>query len=376
MKSTFLISLWVSLGVLSPLLGQSLGKGHYFEGGFHFGHVFKHRSYITIPIEDIRHSYGGELSWEFHSRGRLYWQEQNNFPRMGLALSFLDFGDERLGIGLGLMPFINLKFFRIGKFEMFGRLAMGIGYVSRRWDSQNNPENNIIGSYINNNTGIRLGFSIDLGKNIELRPSFSFTHFSNGGSQFPNLGINVPAFHLGLLYKNNPLQADDYQRRSVEELPQRIKGLQVSLSSGVGMKEIPRTLRGPKYLVTATSIDFGLFLSAHNRIKLGLTHEYNPSVESFLRHNGGSSPQEAALAAQGFLFYVEDEVLFGRLGLSAQLGYYFTRPIARFPFTRIGLRYYLLLPREHRIAPYIGIRMKSHVITAEYFDIVIGAALR
>lgn len=359
---------------ITTLVCAQVPKGNYFEAGLHFGHVLKHTSKIIIPISQIRHAYGAELSWEAHTYGKKVWQEVGKYPRMGFVLSFQDFGDARLGWGLGIMPHINLRFFKKDWFEMYGRLALGFSYVSKRFDSYSNPENNIIGSHINNNTGIRIGFGMDVGKHLQIRPSFSFTHYSNAAAQFPNLGINVTSFHLGFMYKNNPIAPEDYIRNS--ELPKRLKFVQFSISSGGGIKEVGRTLRGPKFFTMVMSIDAGLFLVRNNRLKLGLTHEYNPSLQAFYRHNGGYTEQEINRIAHGVLFYVEDEILLGHLGLIAQIGYYATRPTVKFPFTRIGFRYYPLDPLKHRLAPYIGLRLKSHMITAEYFDLTIGVAIR
>lgn len=256
---------------------------------------------------------------------------------------------------------------------MYGRMAMGLGYLSKFWDGYSNPDNNIIGSHLNNNTGFRIGFGIDAGKHIQLRPSFSFTHYSNAAAQFPNLGINVLSFHMGVQYRNNPIEPNDIIHH--KELPKRSKTLQLSVSTGGGIKEIGRTVRGPKYLTVVTSVDFGLFVVSNNRLKLGLTHEYSPSRSAFYSHNGSYSQKEVNAIAHGLLFYVEDEILLGHLGLIGQIGYYATQATVKFPFTRIGFRYYPLDPLKNRLAPYIGVRLKSHMITAEYFDVTIGVAM-
>jgi hypothetical protein len=80
--------------------------------------------------------------------------------------------------------------------------------------------------------------------------------------------------------------------------------------------------------------------------------------------------------ANKYLFYIEDEILMGHISLIGQIGYYFNNAPVKLPFTRIGFRYYPLDPVKNRIAPYIGVRLKAHAITAEYFDLTIGMAIK
>jgi hypothetical protein len=373
MKKQLYILLILSF-IANLINAQDALKGHYFEASTHLGSILKHRSFIRIETSELPPTLGAELSWEFNTFGRKYWHQMSGFPRMGVALSYQNFRDTRLGWAVGIMPHMTLRIFKYKRVEMFSRIAMGFAYVSNHFDSYSNPDNNIIGSHINNNTGIRFGFDIEATKKLSFRPSFSFTHYSNAASQQPNLGINVMSFHLGVLYKHHPLDKEDY--KSDYELPEKHKGPTFCISTGVGVNEIARTYRGPKYPVIISTIEGGLFLSRNNRLKLGFTHEYHPSKTAFWLNNGGLSRQQANWDAQRFLFFVGDEVLLGHLGLTAELGYYFYNAPLNFPFTRIGVRVYPLDPMKHRLAPYIGIRLKSHNIVAEFFDVTIGCAIQ
>lgn len=373
MNNHFFSILFLLLGTYS-LSAQDALKGHYFEASGHIGSILKHRSFIRIQTQELAPTLGLELSWESNTFGKKYWHEMSGFPRMGVALSFQNFRDARLGWGLGIMPHLTFRIFKYKRLEMFSRVAMGFGYLSNHFDSYSNPDNNIVGSHINNNTGFRFGFDFEASKKLSLRPSFSFTHYSNAASQQPNLGINVLSFHLGVLYKHNPLAPADY--KSQHDPIKKHEGPTFCISTGYGINEIARTYRGPKFPVIISTIEGGLFLSRNNRLKLGFTHEYHPSKTAFWLNNGVLSTQEANWTAQRFLFFIGDEVLMGHLGLTAELGYYFYNAPLSFPYTRIGVRIYPLDPLKHRIAPYIGIRLKSHNIVAEFFDITIGCAIQ
>lgn len=353
---------------------QILPKGQYFEAGFNVGKIYKHSPKIVIPLSELKPVLGAELTWEMKTFGKKHWNQLNGYPRLGFIYSFQDFRDERLGWGMGLMPFVSGRFFKIGPVELFGRMAMGISYVSKHYDAYTNPENNIIGSHINSNVAFRLGLGIDVHKKIELRPSFSFTHYSNGASQFPNLGINVMSFHLGVLYKDNPITEEDKIKHE-KSAPKKGKVI-FNPVFGIGIKEIGRTYRGPKFPVILSSLEAGLFLSRNNMFKIGVTHEYNASDYAFINNNVGGTSQSAVEKANRFLFYIDDEISLGHISIIGQIGYYFNNAPVKLPFTRIGFKVYPLDPVKNRIAPYIGLRLKAHAITAEYFDLIFGCLIR
>ena len=355
---------------------QLLPKGNYIEGGIQIGRIYKHTAKIVIPVNELPPVLGGELSWEMRCFGQKYWHSLSRFPRLGFIGNFNAFRDPRLGWGVGIMPFVSMRFFKIGPVEMYGRMGMGLGYVSEKWDGYFNPMNNLIGSHVNSNVSFRLGLGIEAHKKFDIRPSFSFTHFSNGASQYPNLGINVMSFHLGLLFKNSPVELCDFVHNH-ENMPKRHKGIRLAAYAGLGMKEIGRTYRGPKYAVTVASLEAGMYVTVNNVLKLGATHEYHQSEYDFYTHSSGDLNFEAATRkANKFLFYLEDEILMGHFSLIGQVGYYFNNPTQKLPFTRIGFRYYPLDPVKKSVVPYIGIRLKSHAITAEYFDLTIGVAIK
>jgi hypothetical protein len=364
--------------IFFPMLtfAQFLPKGQYLEGGFHIGRILKHTPKIVIPLNEIPVTMGGELTWEMRCYGKKYWHGLSRFPRMGFISNYFTFRDSRLGWGLGIMPYVSTRFFKLGPVEMFGRMGMGIGYVSEKWDGYFNPDNNLIGSHFNSNVAFRIGFGIEAHKNFEIRPSFSFSHFSNGSSQYPNMGINIMTFHLGILFKNNPVLLEDFVKDHPDK-PERHKGIRISAFGGLGLKEKGRTYRGPKFPITVLSVDAGLFVSRINVLKLGITHEFHHEEYEFHLHSTGELTHDVATRkANKFLFYVEDEILLGKIGLIGQIGYYFNNATEKFPFTRIGFRYYPLDPIKNSIVPYIALRLKSHGITAEYFDLTIGVAIK
>lgn len=350
-------------------------KGMYFEAGGHWGKIIKHTGAIKIPIAPF--SGGFELSWEMKEYGKKDWHAYCGYPRLGVAFNYFNFYDEeRLGHGIGIFPHITVDFVKRRTWRMFGRLGMGVGIVTKPHNAKHNPQNNIIGSYLNNNTQLRFGFAFNVHRNIELRPSVSFTHFSNGASQLPNLGINVLSFHLGVCFKPNPILPEDIKRP--ETMPKKNRGFrpQFCLLTGMGMRE-SAAWGGPKYPVLMTSFDGGIYVARNNRLKLGFEYEWVGSVHAFQQHLGIYTPEQVTWKASRVSVFIEDEILIGRLGLLARIGFYVTNNPQQSDmhfFTRLAMRCYLYNPLLHprRVNPFVGIALKAHEITAEYFSIQLG----
>lgn len=361
--------------VLGTAFAQGLlTKGWGLESSLHVGRSIKHRSTITIDFPDW--SFGGEISLERKTYGTKDWHERCGFPRWGVALSYLYSGNAReMGHGIAILPHITVDFFKRPTWRIFGRLGVGLGVITRPFDRQTNPFNNMVGSYLNNSTAIRLGAAIRLRPRWELRPSFAFTHFSNAASTFPNLGINIVSFQLGLFYSPVPLEKADYRRAPAEQRPQRSKCVQFSAMVSAGVREL--IIAGPKYPVWHTSVDVGWYLSPNNRLKAGVEYDYVSAYAYFMRHNGGYEGQDINWLASRLAFFIADEIFIGRFSINAQVGIYVTQNYGQIWFlnTRLSVRYYLMDPYvNHRPTPFLTATMKSHRIIAEYFSVGAGVA--
>lgn len=351
-----------------------LPKGLYFEGSLHFGKAFKHRSTITIDFPDF--SYGAELNVEVKTYGKKHWHQRCGFPRWGVALSYHYTGNShQMGSGISILPNITVDFFKKKNFRIFGRLGVGLGIITHPYDINTNPLNNMVGSYLNNNTSLRLGAAWRFHKNFELRPSATFSHYSNAASALPNLGINIPTFQLGLCYMPNPVEEEDYIKLSKEELPKRNKRIQFSHTMSFGFKAFG-TNRGPKYPVWHTSIDAGLFITRNNRLKAGIEYDYIAAYYVFTKHNGSHADKDLHWQASRITLFIADEIMIGRFSILAQVGFYVTQNIGQpwFMSIRLSGRYYLVDPYLNPVAPFLTVTMKSHKIIAEYFSVGLGAA--
>ncbi|MCH2046128.1 MAG: acyloxyacyl hydrolase [Saprospiraceae bacterium] len=349
-------------------------KGHDFEWSLHSGFWLIHTPTIVLPLQ--RAALGGEFAWEWNAYGKQHWGWRCGYPKLGVALSYMDFGQDQLGMGIGLQALVSADFIKTKNWRIYGRLATGFAVINKPYHPNKNPVNNVIGSYLNNNTSFRLGASIYLGKHMELRPSASFTHYSNGASQFPNLGINILSFHMGFCYKFNPITLEelrlDRQLRKAEfEWNKRVQFCGIL---SVGYRE-SEGWKGPKYPIFVGSFDAGMYVARNNRLKLGIEYEYNASSHHFFRQLGVYDESKLKLKSSRVAAFIEDEILVGRFGINSRLGFYLTRDELQpmFMFVRLTIRYYFTDPyQKGKVAPWAGISLKAHMLDAEYYAWVIG----
>ena len=357
---------------MSALQGQNLPQGLYLQGAVMGGTNLRHTPRISIPVQTYR-AWSGELALEYESSGRRAWEVECAYPRFGLALSLFEFGNpQQLGRAWGLSPYWTVDFWRSPRFRVYGTFALGVGYATRPYHIVDNPENNLLGSSWNNQTILRLGAAIDLSPHWELRPFANFNHFSNGASQFPNMGINTVSLGLGLCHRPNPV----LERQKPDSLAPLNRRVQYGVYGHWGLRE-SSTTNGPKFSVWVLNAEAGLWLNRQHRLKLGLEYEWNGSAAAVLDALMLDETEAAWARAQArrWMLHIGDEMRLGRVSFSAHLGTYLSRNALQpwFLYTRISLRYYLRPPSQ-RFSPYLMASLKAHQITAEYFSFGLGFA--
>lgn len=351
------------------LAAQSL-EGWQFGGFVGLGTNIKHSTRIVLPINTYR-AWSLEGFAELQTTGRRNWHQTLNYPQVGVSFRFMDFGNAQyLGRGFGLTPYVLANFWRKERWQLFGKLGLGFGYVTRYFHPVNNPDNTAIGSHLNNNTVMALGLAYALAPQWELRLMGSFTHYSNAAAQFPNLGINTILVQLGLGYKPQPLARANY--RVWEELP-KFSRWSAQAFLGLGMRE-SSTYGGPKYPVALFSAEANYAPAPAHRLGLGMEYEWNGATQAFLRNIGSLSERESYRESTRLSVKVGEELLLGRVTLNLHIGFYISNHALQpwFSYTRLSGKYHLFPTLRKGPNPYVGLSMKAHMITAEYFSFLLG----
>jgi len=362
--------LFYILYFIFPANAQAL-KGITFEPNVHYGRIIKHTAKFTTNVK--RNTFGIELNLIKKTYGKQAWQAHQGYPSFGVAVSYFNFGDKDVfGSAVGAMPNFTFKFLEKKRLHAHFRVGVGLAYLNRPYNVANNALNNAIGSHINGIVGFRFGTGYRLNEKWTLQSSVSFTHFSNGASTLPNLGLNVPALNLGATYIPQPLQKEDFIPTTTSGI--RDSKIQFSLMQAFALIETI-TPGGPKYPVHITALSAGRNLGYANRLWAGLEYEFNYAVYDFMNHIGQFETKEKRRRnATRLLFFVADEVTLGNASMWFQAGTYLTRSFLQpgVIYTKLGVRYYFRFKDAKTPNLHLGVYMKSHQVVAEYVSLGLG----
>lgn len=326
-----------------------------------YGFLIAHRPNLR-PLQE-RHLRSMEFALLMPTDGHARWQQDFLFPEKGVQLSLFDLGNaERLGMGIALYPFLDFPLTRQHDWKWRLRYGMGIGYIQRDFDPENNFKNTAIGSNLNGVIHFDLSTRKEFGKS-RVEAGIGITHFSNGATAMPNLGINLAAAHLGFIqYLGTKAPT---RRLEKESTPGKIWG---SLFLSGSWKEIYPPL-GQKYLAATGSGDLFLPLSAKLDAILGADLFYDESLRVRMEATEQESQPLSTNLRSGV--HTGVQVMVGKLGLLFNLGYY---PYTRLKedgdfFHRIGFRYYF--PRLIAV-----MNLKTHYARADFVEWGIGWRFR
>jgi len=362
---------WV---LLTPSYGQK--PGFCWEAAMTYGRIIKHSPKIRFQIPD--HTFGAGLHFQYQTYGKEEWEQHQGYPLMGMSLQYFNFGDaEVLGHAVSIYPNITLKIVDRPKWMVHFRVGSGLAWLNRTYHHLDNPGNNSIGSQLNNTTGFRLVLGVPMSSYWTAFIGGSFTHFSNGAIQMPNLGINVPALSASVRYSPHPIRSTDFIHWEESRKPPRRLGAQAYFSIAYKETNFPGGAKTPVYSGSAA----GLYrISKVQNLLWGLEYEFHQNVFNFTRHTFAvHSREEARIAARRWMLFLATEWQFRNTGLLVQIGINVSGKSALVPYpvyNKLGLRYYFPRIRLLDTQLFAGIFLKSHMITADYMALGIGARIR
>jgi hypothetical protein len=354
----------------------SPSSGWVFEPGVHVGVGIQHSPKFKVPLNGL--VWGSELNFSRQTTGRKTWEACHRRPDLGIAISYMQLPNPDVyGHAIGFLP--NIAFGPKSPKRVYAhfRLGVGVAVLTKPYDPVTNPDNSVIGSYLNNMTSLRFGLGFKLSEALRLHTSVCLTHYSNGGSQLPNLGINTVSGLVGLYYRPVPYAKEMLRPDTLPRPRERSRRWHGVATAAIG--RIERTAPGgPKHWLPSASLEVCRYLSPVNRLGLGFLWEYDFSWNEFLRfsQNWSGDPAAQQLAAQRFALYLSDEIFLGRFSMNFQAGGYFIQPQNKPKpyFARLGVRYYFRPADAPGFKAHIGVYLKAHNSVAEYVAFGIGGA--
>jgi Lipid A 3-O-deacylase (PagL) len=349
-------------------------KGWSVEIGTHTGHLLRHS--VRLKIENEQRVWAQEVNFDYQTWGKHEWNGWKHFPSFGLAMVRVNFTEKAHGQAFAALPNLSIPIVTRDRWDLRFRLGTGLGWVTRPFDFIENPNQNAIGSHLNNMVQMRTTARWRPAKmpHFQLIGGGVFTHFSNGGAHRPNFGLNLPALYLGAQYVPNIISKSDFlvPKTSKKQPKHRFAAL---FQSGIGFGEV-QIGGGPSYPIYSNSLGLGRYFSKINRGFIGLDWERHVGIAYWLAHAEGETDESKYRAASTrWLGWVGDEFLFGPLGIHLQTGISLSKKSEYVPFflyNKLAFRYYLHRFTHTDLRPWLGIYLKSHIITAEYISFNAG----
>jgi hypothetical protein len=187
-------------------LNPNLGSHKFIELKLHGGTHLYSGDELKNALNDGYKSLELRMGWQ--STGEKAWQRVFNYPSYGIGFYTGDIGNPTiLGNPSGIYTFFYAPFHRRRKNYFEAGLSLGITYDLNPYDSTANPLNDAIGSKLD------VYFNVGITGVLKVSDSFDFlygidlTHFSNGRTHTPNLGLNMAGLNVGVRYHYNTIRS-------------------------------------------------------------------------------------------------------------------------------------------------------------------------
>ncbi len=280
------------------------------------------------------------------------WNQCKCYHKEGLTLSYVDFKNpDVLGKAVNLSIFTEPYLYYSPRFQFSLRTSAGLSYLNNVYDEETNPENLFFSSPISFLLSLGLVTNYSLGPSIHLKLAAQFNHISNGGTRYPNWGINFPTLAVGVSYQVNNQKLTNWNNPSPID---KAAKLIIRMYAGSHLAD------GERRMVTGLNVGLIKPLSRINGIGLGSEIVYD-AINQVLENNTGKEYNTilASFSLQHYFFY-------GKVRFGQQLAY------AIIPPTSHGSnRIYQLYTLEYFITKqwYMGTTLKAYGGASDYITI-------
>jgi hypothetical protein len=267
---------------------------------------------LGVPIDRYR---GASFKVGWQNPGYTQWQRVYRGPYYGIGYWLGDFYSEELGNPMALYGYFGIPIFKTKYLQLYSDLQFGLAWHWRYYDSISNPYNIAIGGSMT--VYLDLGFNafVPLGKYLDLGAGFTFSHFSNGGFERPNRGLNIysPSIELKYHLRGRP------ETRNLTKAEKEPKTHDLYIMLGYGDHQLnAHELSSYYYAVGGISAFYQLRHSNAWRSGLGVDMNYWWGLNAL--PDGSPGPRNLENLTLGFMY--QPEFIIGDLSLVCGMGIY------------------------------------------------------
>ena len=231
-------------------------------------------------IEDIVPNAPTGLNFgiEFPSSRQRPWQQYLNDPTVGLGISYLNMGNDVMGEGIAMYPYIMINALRTEHFHAKVKLAAGLVAVNGHYKATIKEEipNRTFGSCINAYLSGGLNLDFPISRNFAINSELGFYHISNGRTVEPNKGSNILYGGIGLIATINPECGSEKKPVHFPDLPYKWS-LNITGAAGVQNADLDDSR---KFFISTFHVG-GIYSTTNwHGIGLGLDVFFNDAVSN------------------------------------------------------------------------------------------------
>ncbi len=342
-------------------------NSYYVSADYLSGFILPHHKAFDYFIKGYVKSIN--LSVARQTEGNKNWHKLYNFPYVGLAYNFSDFSNrEQLGQAHSIYPFIVFPLFNKHKISSNLQFAAGVSWLTKHFDIHKNIYNIAIGSHLNAYLNFNVNLDINISNNFHLFTALGFTHFSNGGTQQPNKGINVIAVNAGLKYYINENVQNVDNEKFTESKFKKKNYYSIIVAGGLKTLEPART---KKYFVSSFQLNAERQISRKSRLGVGIDLFNDNSVVDYLRFKKIVEPNTKLGKTKDNYYagaHLSYDLIFGKTSFTIQTGFYFWQKAKSFQdmYNRFGIKYRF---SEHFMA---NLTLKTFWAAADFAEWGVG----
>ncbi len=314
---------------------KNYGFNNVIDVKYHHGRFLKNSESLNDIMDNPYDSY--DIRIGFQSDGvKQKWDQLYGYPVYGVGFYHVFFKGGELGQPQALYAFMRAPVFRGKKLSWNWELAVGLANGFYKYNPEDNVDQQVIGSNHNVYFNAATGLSYQIGNRFDLTLDVDVTHFSNGSTRTPNLGINLAGFAFGTRYNFNPVKnytkridgefrpttRPEFERQELEKF-QRHSEIIVFGSMG-GKTTTTQIYDGPTYFISSVSLDYAWAYHHVGMVGAGLDGFYESALRDFPVRI--ENPDFGDLSYMGW--HVSHYLRMYRITLVTQVGFYLTSNVS------------------------------------------------
>jgi len=210
----------------------------YIQLNFHTGAFWSRTEYLkeqfSLPYKAFEARFGYQLI------GNIPWQQYHKYPKYGFGMHYSDLvkdpSDTVIGNPFSLFGYYTGPWLRFGRFTLASDLSIGLSYTALTHDFETNPFNDVIASHVNLYFDFNLHLEMELAPRIGVIAGYGLTHYSNGRTHEPQMGVNNWGWTFGMNWK----------LKEKINLAQVFSGIEKTIDGSAGGHDVAASANGKK----------------------------------------------------------------------------------------------------------------------------------